>query len=177
MMWAFFQEQQSACERVGFPTPVPKPYAIRRGTISKRLLENAQTLPEFMLQFDLSQLNISNIFYHTKEIYTQSREERRGWDVTTADLRVLTHNYKGHHPGRLKVQQYYTNNKFTCTAEERREFILALAACDGLVRDGMCDVKENDEEEDSKSRPFLNEDSAYAFDEFKLQERFIECSV
>ena len=61
---------KDACKRAGFPAPVPAPYAIRRGTISKRSLKNAQPLPEFMLQFDQSNLKISKKHYHTREIHT-----------------------------------------------------------------------------------------------------------
>lgn len=92
----------NAYERAGFPAAVPTPYAIRRGTISERSLQNAQPLPEFMLRFDQSNLKISKKHYHTREIHTQSQEERRGWEVTAADLCISTQNYKGHHPGRLK---------------------------------------------------------------------------
>ena len=83
---------KDACERAGFPTPVATPYATRRGTISKRSLQNAQPLPEFMLQFDQSNLNISKKHYHTREIYTQKREERRGgmsqWPTFAYPLRI-----------------------------------------------------------------------------------------
>ena len=88
-----------------------------------------------------------------------------------ADLRVPTQNYKGHHPGRLKVRQYYISNKLTYTREERQEFILALAACDELVWDGVCDDKENVQEEDDVWNDeegdckLSDEDSTYTCDE------------
>ena len=76
----------------------------------------------------MSKVRAPKLRYQTRFIPSQVREVRKEFDLTEADYREPKQMYAGTHPERLKIRQYYIDDRSNYTSEERREFLL-LAEC------------------------------------------------